>query len=92
MYTVYVLFSEKSRKIYIRFTSAFEIRLLSHNYLATKGFTKRYRPWTVALEENYTDKTQAIIREKQLKSGQGRAWIWKLISEKFPSALDSYPP
>ena len=92
MYTVYVLFSEKFRKIYIGYSSAFEIRLRSHNCLGTKGFTKRYRPWIVVLEENYANKTQAIQREKQLKSGQGGFWIWNLIFEKFPPALDSYPP
>jgi putative endonuclease len=92
MFTVYVLFSEKFRKIYIGYSSAFEIRLLSHNHLGTKGFTRRYRPWIVLHLEDYINKTDAILREKQLKSGQGRAWIWNLISEKFPDPLDSYPP
>jgi putative endonuclease len=58
MFTVYVLFSEKFRKIYIGFTSAFEIRLLSHNILGTKGFTKRYRPWAVLHTELFIDKKE----------------------------------
>jgi putative endonuclease len=92
MFTVYVLLSEKFRKIYIGYSSALENRLLSHNHLGTKGFTKQYRPWIVLHTENYINKTEAILREKHLKSGCGRAWIWKLISEKYPDPQDSYPP
>ncbi|MBL7138244.1 MAG: GIY-YIG nuclease family protein, partial [Bacteroidales bacterium] len=45
MYTAYVLHSEKHDKIYIGYTSDLEKRLLSHNFLGTKGWTKNFRPW-----------------------------------------------
>jgi len=75
MYTVYVLYSKKFNKIYIGYTSDLENRLLSHNKLATKGYTVRYRPWKVAFTEDYPDKNSALKREKALKGGQGRQFI-----------------
>ncbi|SKB44189.1 GIY-YIG catalytic domain-containing protein [Sphingobacterium nematocida] len=45
MFTVYVLYSPAYDKIYIGFTSDLESRLKSHNELAKKGWTIRFRPW-----------------------------------------------
>ena len=56
-----------------------EQRLLSHNELSTKGYTIRYRPWTIVLTEEYKTKGEARDREKQLKGGQGRAFVWNEI-------------
>jgi len=75
MFTVYVLFSENHNKLYIGFTSNLEQRLLSHNKLATKGFTIRYRPWKIIHTEIFEEKSEAMKREKALKQGQGREWI-----------------
>ncbi|MDB4903741.1 MAG: nuclease superfamily protein [Mucilaginibacter sp.] len=92
MYTVYVLYSPSFKKIYIGYTSDLINRFLSHNELATKGYTLRYRPWIIAHTEESQTKSEAIKREKQLKSGQGRAYIWNIIDEKFISSdgPDSY--
>jgi len=79
MFTVYVLYSRKNDKLYIGYTSDIEQRFLSHNELATKGFTTKYRPWEIIYTESYTSKTDALKREKQLKQGQGREWIRKTI-------------
>ncbi|MBK5278823.1 MAG: GIY-YIG nuclease family protein, partial [Bacteroidia bacterium] len=43
-------------KIYIGFTSNLEARLLSHNQLATKGWTIKFRPWTVIHTEVFETK------------------------------------
>ena len=80
MFSVYVLYSEKFNKIYIGYTSNIEQRLLAHNELETKGYTLRYRPWTLIHSENFSDKTSAMKREKQLKSAKGRAFIWNLVA------------
>jgi len=79
MFTVYVLYSKKYNRIYIGYTSNMEQRLLSHNELSTKGYTIRYRPWTIVLTEEYKTKGEARDREKQLKGGQGRAFVWNEI-------------
>ncbi len=82
MYTVYALYSSKYDKIYIGFTSDLKQRLLSHNKLATKGWTVKYRPWEVIYTEHSATKQDAMKREKQLKSGKGREFIWRIIREK----------
>jgi putative endonuclease len=79
MYTVYVLFSPSSSKIYVGYTSNLTERLKSHNQLAKKGYTIRFRPWVVAFSEPYYTKTEALKRERFLKSGIGR----KLIQQKL---------
>tara|TARA_R110002050_G_scaffold290260_1_gene443732 strand:- start:64211 stop:64453 length:243 start_codon:yes stop_codon:yes gene_type:complete len=77
MFTVYVLHSKEFDKIYIGFTSDMRKRLLSHNELATKGWTKKFRPWILVHTEKFENKPEAMKREKQLKSFRGREFIRK---------------
>ena len=76
MYIVYILHSAKYNKIYIGYTSNLKERLLSHNELGKKGWTIKYRPWLLVHTESFETKQQALLREKELKSGKGREWIW----------------
>jgi len=78
-FSVYILFSPSHNKIYIGYTSDLERRLLSHNILAPKGYTVRYRPWVLMHTEVFNTKPEAMKREKELKSGRGRKFIWELI-------------
>ncbi|RQP18680.1 MAG: GIY-YIG nuclease family protein [Parapedobacter sp.] len=80
MFTVYVLHSEKYGKIYIGYTSNLQERLKSHNELGKKGWTVKFRPWTLVYSETYGSKAEAIHREKQLKSAKGRQFIRNLIN------------
>ena len=84
MFTVYALYSPNYQKIYIGYTSNLTERLISHNNLATKGFTVKFRPWEIVFQEKCQEKKEAIQREKQLKSAKGRQFIWNIISEKYP--------
>ena len=77
MYKVYVLYSKKSNKIYIGFTTNLRKRLLSHNELGGKDWTRSYRPWILILIEEDSEKAEALKREQQLKGGQGREYIRK---------------
>ena len=79
IFSVYILFSPSHNKIYIGYTSDLEKRLLSHNHLAPKGYTIRYRPWVLIHTEVFNTKLEAMKREKELKSGRGRKFIWELI-------------
>ena len=79
MYTVYALYSESYQKIYIGYTSNMEQRLRSHNELSQKGYTLRFRPWKLVYSEVFETKSEAMQREKSLKSAKGRAFIWELI-------------
>jgi len=80
MYTVYVLYSDKYQKIYIGYISNLLERFKSHNLLATKGWTVKFRPWQIIYAEDFIDKSAALAREKELKSSRGRAFIWQLIT------------
>ncbi len=83
MYKVYILYSSDYDKIYIGFTANLESRLISHNEFGIKGWTIKFRPWKLIYTEEYDDKKEAIMREKQLKSGRGREWIWKELILKL---------
>lgn len=89
MFTVYVLYCASFEKIYIGYTSDIKNRLLSHNELATKGYTIKYRPWVIVYTEEYETKTDALRREKQLKSAAGRKFIWNIIEENLDRSDDS---
>jgi putative endonuclease len=77
IYTVYILFSVDFQKHYTGFTSNLEQRFLSHNELG-KDWTSKYRPWKVIYTKEFDNKKEAMIYEKWLKSGVGRAFIKKI--------------
>ena len=81
MFIVYVLYSESYSKIYIGYTSNLAQRFLSHNELAKKGYTIKFRPWKIIYSENFDSKSNALKREKELKSAKGRTFIWNLIKQ-----------
>ena len=75
MYYVYVLYSEVNDTIYIGFTSDLQGRIEAHNHPKNKGWTNRYQPWELVYSEPFTSKAEAMKREKELKSYQGRNFI-----------------
>jgi len=77
-FVVYILYSEKFNKNYTGFTSNLIERFKSHNIL---GFTIKFRPWKVIYVEFFNSKTEAMKREKYLKTGIGREFIKNLISQ-----------
>ncbi|WP_040671081.1 GIY-YIG nuclease family protein [Nitritalea halalkaliphila] len=80
MFTVYALYSQKFDKLYIGFTANLEQRLLSHNVLGKKGWSIKFRPWTVLHIETFETKSEAMKREKELKSGKGRQFLRALLN------------
>ncbi|TCN56555.1 GIY-YIG nuclease family protein [Flavobacterium circumlabens] len=79
-FVVYVLYSETFNKNYTGFTSNLMERFKSHNYLGTKGYTVKFRPWMVIHVEFFSSKSEAMKREKYLKTGIGREFIQNLIN------------
>jgi putative endonuclease len=77
MYTVYVLYSEISKKFYRGYTSDLKNRLLSHHEFGTE-WTAKYRPWKLIFSKSFVSKRDAMKFEKWLKSGSGRDYIKKL--------------
>ena len=80
-FVVYILFSKDYDKTYVGFTSNLIERFKSHNYLSKKGYTIKFRPWKVIYVEFFTTKSEALKREKLLKSGKGREFIKEIISK-----------
>jgi len=75
MYWVYVLRSLKSKKRYVGSTSKEPLmRLKEHNAGVTKS-TSPHRPYDLVYREIFDNKTDALKREKFLKSGQGRKYL-----------------
>jgi putative endonuclease len=77
IFTVYILFSMDFKKHYTGFTSNLTQRILSYNELG-KDWTSRYRPWKIIYTKEFDNKKEAMIYEKWLKSGVGRAFIKKI--------------
>jgi putative endonuclease len=83
MFVVYALYSSTYDKIYIGFTTDMEERFKSHNELAKKGWTIKFRPWEIIYQEHQLQKVDAMKREKELKTATGRKFVRSLISAKI---------
>lgn len=75
----YVLYSSEHNKIYIGQSSDLQKRLFEHNTGMSK-YTKRYLPWKIIFKEEFDSRSEAMKREKELKSQKGREFIWNLIN------------
>lgn len=71
---VYVLKSASDpTRYYTGVTSDWEARLFSHN--AGENFhTSKWRPWTIDVLVQFSDRRRAIAFERYLKSGSGCAF------------------
>jgi putative endonuclease len=75
MFTVYILYSFAHKKTYTGCTSDLIQRFHSHNIYSNTDWTRNFRPWVVVFVELFDTKSEALIREKELKSGKGRDWV-----------------
>ena len=78
MFYTYILFSETTKKYYIGSCENISTRLNRHNAGATPS-TKSGRPWEIVYSEVFTTKTDALFREKYIKSMKSKIYIQKLI-------------
>jgi putative endonuclease len=83
MYYAYVIKSQFSGKIYIGQTSNLGKRLQRHNKIINNKKTsytyKDKGPWVLIYKEVFLSRKDAIEREKQLKTAQGRKFIKEYI-------------
>ena len=82
MYWVYILYSKEHGKTYVGQSKDVERRLQEHNVTGTSGYTKRYRPWVLIHVEQYASRSEAIKRERFLKTGVGRVFVREMV-EKY---------
>ncbi len=76
MFSVYAIYNKEADKIYIGQTVNMTERLKQHNNHTFKGYTARFQgKWELIYEESVATRSEALKREKQLKSGNGRLFI-----------------
>lgn len=81
MFYVYVLWSDKLQKRYVGFTADLIKRVTEHNS-GKSPFAKSGIPWKIIYTENYITGSEALRREKFLKSGVGRKFLDVLLKQK----------
>lgn len=80
--------SNKLRTVlYVGVTNDLERRVLEHRLSLHKGFTSKYRCYELLYYEMYSNISDAIYREKQLKHWK-REWKINLIQEMNPLLKD----
>ena len=92
-YWVYILRNETTDKLYKGQTSDLEKRIERHNTHESGSMRYTYKQkgsWRLIFSEEYSTRSEAMKREKFLKSGQGREWIRDNITSKQLSWLS--PP
>lgn len=82
MFYVYILFSEKDKRLYIGFTHNLVNRFNKHNNGYVRA-TKNRRPLKLLYYEAYLSETDAKIREVYLKGGKGRRELKTQLKNVF---------
>jgi len=78
MHYIYILKSSKSETLYYGYTEDLKKRFKEHNAGQTK-YTKGHRPWKLVWYCAFEDKRIAKDFELYLKSGSGKAFVYKRI-------------
>jgi putative endonuclease len=78
MFYVYVFKSEKDGSFYIGQTGDRDKRVAAHNEGRSR-WTKSKRPWMLVYSERYPTRSEAVKRERYLKSLKSHVEIEKLI-------------
>ncbi|MBD3275240.1 MAG: GIY-YIG nuclease family protein [Candidatus Marinimicrobia bacterium] len=81
MYFLYILYSEKLDKYYIGSTSDIVKRIERHNE-GWGRFTKGGIPWELIYTEEYSNKSEALKRERYIKKKKSRDFIENLIDNE----------
>ena len=71
---VYIIYSISSDRYYVGYCADIETRHYKHNCGSTPS-TKPYRPWKLVCSEEYTSRTDALKREKQIKMMKNKTVI-----------------
>lgn len=78
MYYVYILQSLKSGILYYGYTTNLEKRIKEHNG-GVSQFTKGHIPWKLVFYSGFIKEQKAKDFEFYLKSGSGKAFVYKRL-------------
>ena len=80
MFYIYAIYNHEANKFYIGQTENLPKRLDEHNQHTFKGYTARFPgEWKFIYQESASTRSEALKREKQLKSFRGREFVKKYI-------------
>ena len=80
MWKVYIIYSKKIDRYYTGVTEDLAWRLERHNQ-GWGRYTKRGIPWKVVYEEKFVTKSDALKREREIKSRKRRSYIKYLLNK-----------
>ncbi len=81
MFFVYVIRNLASGRLYTGHTADVTQRLGQHNHGITKS-TKNRGGWELVYQERFSTRSEAMKRERFLKSGQGREEVRRQIESR----------
>ena len=80
LFIVYIIYSHIKDKYYIGFSSNLAERIIRHNQ-KSKGFTGNVNDWKIVFTQEFETKTEALAREKQIKSWKSKEKIIQLLDK-----------
>lgn len=84
MYYVYLLQSQRDKKLYTGYTENLRERLKEHN--AGKNYSTKFRtPLKLIFYEAYPNKEDALRRERYLKTEKGKITVRLMLRSYFES-------
>jgi putative endonuclease len=88
---VYVIVSETTSRRYVGQTDNLDRRVAEHNckdHNPRKHTSRNAGPWRLVHREAFDTRSEAVRRERWLKTGIGRAWLDKNIGRASPPKAD----
>ncbi len=82
MHFVYIIQSEKDLSYYIGETPDVEKRLKFHNQ-GRQRYTKARIPWKLVYKEEFNNRHEALLREREIKKKKSRKHIEWLIKSQI---------
>jgi putative endonuclease len=86
MYFVYVIRNQSSGRNYTGYSADLTQRLGQHNHGITKS-TKNRGPWRLLHQEEFATRSEAMKREKFLKTGKGREELRRILEQSACSSV-----
>lgn len=80
MYYVYVLQNQNDKSFYIGYTNNLKRRIMEHQNSKGGRTTSLKKNWQLIYFEGYLNKDDAIGREKFLKGGSGKKYLYKQLA------------
>ena len=79
LYTLYILYSKLLDRFYVGYSGDDLIERIRKHNSNHKGFTGKVNDWELKYMEEFSDKTDVMKREREIKNWKSRKMIERLI-------------